>query len=140
MAEVFNTPKEVTLAVPFGIDAYGNVAKATTPEGIWSSRVFSVLGTALGERVFLPSFGTSLPLYLMDTQSIVEEVVDAEIRKAFNTFLPSLEILTLDFYFDESTKVFYVDLTYKLPSNVETTTTVGIAAISSSGLVTEELI
>lgn len=140
MPQTLNSPKEVAIAAPFSIDAYGNVAKATTPERIWAGRVFSVLATAIGERVFRPSFGTNLHVYLMDTQSVAEEVIDAEIRKAFNVYLPSLEILTLDYTFNESDKVFYVDLTYKLPNNLETTTTVGIATISGNGPATEELL
>lgn len=139
MPQTYNSPKEVTVALPFSVDSYGNIATASTPEKIWAARVYSTLTTALGERVFLPSFGTRLAEYVLDTTSVASEGISSEIRNAFNSFLSDLEILTLDSYLNESDKVFYVELTYKLPNQNEASTIVGVTTLTANGLAIEEL-
>ena len=52
---------EIAMSLPFSIDPYGKVSSTTDQKKIWADKVRSVLGTALRERVMLPTFGTLIP-------------------------------------------------------------------------------
>lgn len=79
------------ISLPFRLDGFGNVATSTELPKIWADRVRSVVGTALGERVMRPSFGSGLPNNLFEVAVNAPGYADGQIQAAFLEWLPSLE-------------------------------------------------
>ncbi|CAB4123517.1 hypothetical protein UFOVP46_30 [uncultured Caudovirales phage] len=129
---------ERAIALPFSIDSYGNIGFATSQSKIWSDRVRSVIGTAIGERVMNSGFGTSIPQTLFSTRSVMEDTINKEANRAFSIFLPLLTLTSVDVTFDEVTNTITADLTYELPNTELSTTSIGIASIEGNKLLSEE--
>ena len=131
---------ERTIGLPFSIDSYGNVSFATSQQKIWADRVRSVIGTAVGERVMSTGFGTSIPLTLFATRTVMEDTINKEANRAFSVYLPLLTLTNVAVAFDDVTNTITADLTYELPNTELSTTSIGIAAIEGNKLLSEEIL
>lgn len=130
---------ETAISFPFSLDSYGNVAKTTDQSKIWADRVRSVIGTALGERVMRPEFGTNASVELFSGMSTAGESIKRSIYAAFATFLPMLTLSDVSVSSEEKEEgIVSVDITYGLPNEVEVTTTLGVAYISGNKPIYEE--
>lgn len=131
---------EKAIALPFSVDSYGNIATATSPKKIWEDRVKSVIGTMLEERVMRPDFGTSVPKLVWDTSDFAQGSIESEVRRAFLSSLPLLELDEVVITYDEYTNIITANIIYSLPNDEQTTVNVGIANINRNNPVSEELI
>lgn len=131
------TKIETAIALPFGLDNYGNVRKTYDQAKIWADRVRSVIGTLQGERVMRATFGTKAPSHTFDTETMAMDNIAREIRGAFASYLPSLELDSVNVTFDENESVLNVEVVYDLPNQTTVTTNVGIAYISGNKLISE---
>jgi phage baseplate assembly protein W len=129
---------EVTLALPFSINAYGEVTSTTDQRKIWADRVRFVIGTNLQERILNPDFGTLIPSAFMQTGDDAMNLITAEVERAFPSFLELLTLNNVDVSFDEYTGTTNVNITYGLPNGEVTNTVVAITYIGGNQISAEE--
>jgi phage baseplate assembly protein W len=129
---------EVTLSLPFSINAYGEVTSTTDQRKIWADRVRFVIGTNLQERILNPDFGTLVPSAFMQTADDSIGLITAEVERAFPSFLELLTLNSVDVSFDEYTGTTNVNITYGLPNGEVTNTVVAITYIGGNQISVEE--
>lgn len=129
---------EETISLPFLIDAYGKVSSTTDQSKIWSDRVRFVIGTNLQERIFRPDFGTLVPKAFMEQQDVAEELIIAEIERAFPIQLSLLTLNAVEVSFDEYTSTTHVNVIYGLPNGEVTNTAVAVAYIDGNNPAVQE--
>jgi phage baseplate assembly protein W len=131
---------EIAMSLPFSIDPYGKVSSTTDQKKIWADKVRSVLGTALRERVMLPTFGTLIPyaLFENDTEAVAE--IKAEVERAFNEHLRLLNLTQTSVSLDQYTNVLTVNVVYGLPNTEVTNTTIGLILIDGTTPAYEEFL
>jgi len=129
---------EVTLALPFSINAYGEVTSTTDQRKIWADRVRFVIGTNLQERILNPDFGTLVPSAFMQTADDAIGLITAEVERAFPSFLELLTLNGVDVSFDEYTGTTNVNITYGLPNGEVTNTVVAVTYIGGNQISVEE--
>lgn len=130
--------KEVALAFPFSLDDYGNIVITSDPEKIWADRVTLVIGTQVGERVMRPQFGTRVAFTAWATRTSMEEIIRKEVGRAFQLYLPLLNLEDLTFSYNDNENMAFVSLTYSLPNNKQATTNVGVVVIDENNPPYEE--
>jgi phage baseplate assembly protein W len=131
---------ESAISLPFSIDLYGNVSKTTDQTKIWMDRVLSVIGTMHRERVMKPTFGTKIAMNVLDNADIAMESIKREIYNAFTAYLQPLKLDELDVSFDEDSATVTATITYSLPNQTKVTTAIGVATISGTKILSEELL
>lgn len=134
-----------TISLPFTISSYGTVTSTNSLQKIWQDKVRSAIGTAFGERVMRPQFGTTIPLKEMGTRSVMEQDIRTEISRAFTSYLPSLTLDNILISFDEYQNVITAEVLYTVPTSRATPSkqmilNIGIATISGNSQLTEEFI
>lgn len=129
---------ETALAFPFSIDEYGSVIYTTNQYEIWASRVKSVVGTVVGERVMRPTYGTDMTRVFFNTRDAAEETIRKEVSRVFATYLPSLTLGDMEVVFSEFRGEATVNITYILPNLIEVQTSVGIVTIDGTRPAYEE--
>jgi phage baseplate assembly protein W len=123
--------KEYAISLPFRIDDFGNVQHNTSQSKIWADRVKSVIGTSFGERVMLMGeYGTEIPINFFENMSEISEKVKSEVRRAFSTNLPTLELVETIVTLEETIGTVYVEVLYLLPSKEQNAVVIGLATIS----------
>lgn len=130
----------ISISFPFRIDEFGNVATTTDDKKIAADRVRAVVGTAIGERVFRPDFGTTIPSRVFDSVEIVEELIRTDIGRAFSKYLTTLTLSDIVINYDDRENIINVEVFYQLPNGVDSSTTVGIASILNNEIIREELL
>ena len=131
---------EVAIALPFSIDDFGSVATTTSQAKIWADRARSAIGTALAERVFRPEYGTTIPSKLWDSVTTMEEAIQDQIELVFERDLVNLALDDVTVVYDEKTETVFAEVSYFLPNKEQTVVTIGVATISSSDPIVEELL
>lgn len=129
---------ELAIALPFKIDALGKVAATVDQAKIWADRARSVIGTALGQRVYRPNFGCNATLGVYDSEEYVLETIKDDINVAFQSFLPLLTILEIQTEISPETRILTVDVSYSTPGGVDYQVRLGIATVEANGTVSEE--
>ena len=116
------------------LNAQGSLAVDRGAASKDQSRVMFVLGTAISERVMRPMFGASIANAIGLTSSgirkiddiagnAVQEVVTRAVTDAFDSHLPHLSLVDLIFRTEFAETVYFVDVVWAYPSNVERTYT-----------------
>ena len=129
---------EITMALPFSIDAYGKIASTDQQSKIWADRVRSVIGTALGERVMRPEFGTEVPYAELQTADDASSQIETTVLHAFEQQLSRLRLQQVTSVLDEYTGTLNVNIIYALPNQDLVTTTLGFASIRGNNPPIEE--
>lgn len=104
------------ISVPFRFDGYGKVATSTSASKVWAGRVRSVMGTATGQRVMRPDFGSDLPNNLFDVSLSAPGFIEATVSTAASRWLPDLTVTTVEVE-DEDTNDISVSVTYEIPES-----------------------
>lgn len=130
----------IAISLPFRIDEFGNVATTTDDQKIAADRVRSVVGTAIGERVYRPDFGTTIPSRLFDSAEVVEELISSDIGRAMSKYLPTISLSEVIVRYDDRENIIEVEVLYQLPGGVDSSTTIGIADILNNEIIREELL
>jgi len=128
---------DAAIQVPFSITSGGKIADTSLKDKVWEYRVKSLLGTAVGERTLRPLYGIDLTDIEFNTQSIASEIITREIQTSFSRFLEELSLEDVSISFDEATSIMSVTVTYTLPDNTLSTTTVGVARINNNSPISE---
>ena len=132
--------KETTLAFPFKISSKGTVSTINDQQAIWSNKVKAVIGTLIKERVMLPTFGSRLNEVLWNTEGFAKQNVIAFVEQAFTTWLPALNLVEVVISDIDTSGQLEINITYLLPNNQSSNTTIGIIAISGVQQSTQEIL
>lgn len=128
---------EVAIALPFRIDAQGNVATSTDQGAIWADRLKGAVGTISGTRLMRSTYGSDLSQGFMDTTDAINAVIQDEVAKIFVNQFPTLTLISVSVDWSIDTNIVNADVLYRLPSQDEAQTTVGIAILASDDLLKE---
>lgn len=110
------------ISLPFRLDSYGKIATSNEMSKIWSDRVRTVVGTALGERVMQSKFGSALPENLFDTIITAPGYADGQLRASFTEWLPELDFLGTTVVADDSENgSVSLEISYQIPNYEQTT-------------------
>jgi phage baseplate assembly protein W len=129
---------ERSISLPFRITSFGNVGSTDSEEKLWADRVMSVVATMRGERLYRPTFGTTIPKNVLDTQSSVEATIQRELLTAFSVFLPALSLSGLEVVFDKSQSSATVQVSYELPNRNISATVNAVVVIDGNAPIVEE--
>jgi phage baseplate assembly protein W len=116
------------LSYPFSIATNGAVATSTDPRKIWQDRVRAVINTQVGDRVMRPGFGTNTAGAVMNYGTPAQNELTQNIKTAFVTWLPSLNVNNIDVSMDDASAVLTVQVWFTLPSGEQTTASVSYDA------------
>lgn len=130
--------KETTLAFPFRISQDGDVAAVDDQTAIWSQRVTSVIGTTIKERIMKPTFGSRLNELLWNTEGYAKVNVQTFVEQAFIKWLPTLTLDEVTVSDIDQSGTLNISISYFLPNNTSTETTIGVVGISGNLPITEE--
>lgn len=130
---------EVSMSLPFSIDSYGKVAITSDFSKLWADRVRATIGTAVGERVMAPNFGSLVPFAVFKGEEEAIASVTDEVKRVFIKQLPLLTLSQTDVTFDETTGVLSITVVYSLPDQEEVTTTIGIVTVRGTNPTAEEI-
>lgn len=130
---------EVSMSLPFSIDSYGKVAITSDFSKLWADRVRATIGTALGERVMAPNFGSLVPFAVFKGEEEAIASITDEVRRVFTKQLPLLTLSQTDVTFEETTGVLSITVVYSLPNQEEVTTTIGIVTVRGTNPTAEEI-
>lgn len=134
-----NTPGiESAMSLPFSIDGYGNISKTSNQSEIWEARVKSAIGTAIGERVMRPGYGTRIPELFFDTQDALDAGIKKEVGAVFDSYLPLLTLNDVSVVYDDLFGEMTATISYSLPNQTVTTTSVSIVTINKTNPPYEE--
>lgn len=131
---------ELAISLPFKIDPFGTVAATADQNKIWMDRVRSVIGTAMGERVFRSEFGCAVAGRTYDPEESVVAAIEDDIRAAFLSNLPLLTLVSIEVFLDEYTRVITAEVAYSTPTTSEVLVQVGIATLNGENPISEEII
>lgn len=129
---------ETAISLPFSIDGYGNISKTSNQSEIWEARVKSAVGTAIGERVMRAGYGTRIPELFFDTQDALDSGIKKEVTSVFDSYLPLLTLNTVDVVYNELLGEITATISYSLPNQTTTTTSVSIVTINKTNPPYEE--
>jgi phage baseplate assembly protein W len=130
---------EVSMSLPFSIDSYGKVAITSDFSKLWADRVRATIGTAVGERVMAPNFGSLVPFVVFDGEEEATASVTDEVKRVFTKQLSLLTLSQTDVTFDETTGVLSITVVYSLPNQEEVTTNIGIVTVQGTNPTAEEI-
>lgn len=120
---------EVAVSLPFSISEFGTVATTSSQEKIWSDRVRSAVGTAVGERVLRPDYGTEIAASVFSTLEAAAETLKQEVELAFSRDLRLLRLISTKVTIDESTSSLEAEITYALPNRAVEVVLLGFATL-----------
>lgn len=123
---------EIAIALPFSIDPYGKVSSTTDQRKIWADRVRSAVGTTIGERVMRPFFGGEIAFSVFNGVDAAAQEIKNNVAEVFNTQLPLLTLGSVETSIDTTTGTVYADISYSLPNEVETNTTIGLVYLAGN--------
>lgn len=122
---------ERAITLPMSISPYGTIQSTKLQSKIWADRVLTVIGTAVGERVMRPDFGTDISRTLFNSVDKAESVIKVEVENAFIGFLPTLKLQDVVIKSEPETGTVILDIIYDLPNNNRQNTVVAITAVAS---------
>ena len=130
---------ELAIALPFQIDAYGTILATVDQSKIWADRVRSVIGTAIGERIYRPEFGCAAAFKIFETEETTVNLVEEDIRRAFISFLPLCRLDETIVSVDEINRIINVEVVYTTPTAEQYALEVAIATINGTNPISEEI-
>lgn len=131
---------EMAISLPFKIDNFGGVAVTMSQEKIWADRVRSAIGTQLKERVFRTDYGTTIPETLFEDTELMVSTIEEEVERAFIEYLPTLQLDVVEATYDRSQDTIFAEVGYFLPNKDQTSVVIGIARLSTTRPIDEELL
>lgn len=112
------------ISYPFTISTGGVVESATDPRKIWQDRVRAVVNTQVGDRVMRPGFGVNTLSAVLNYGTPAAGELTQNLKNAFVTWLPSLDVTNIDVAMDAASAVLTVQVWFTLPSGETTSTSV----------------
>jgi phage baseplate assembly protein W len=121
---------EITISLPFRLDAYGKIATTVDYSKIWQDRVLQVIATQIGERIMNNNFGTDITFEVFNSSDMAISHVKSEIQKAFTKYLQILTLSNTSVTYNDLTNQLIVEITYQLPNKKTDAVIVAVGAVS----------
>lgn len=137
VAFMFSLVPEKVISLPFRFDARGNIVTTTDLTKIWADRVTVALGTLKNERLFMPNYGSEVPLHTMDPIRTVEDLVFQDVADVFATYLPLLKLQDVVTTVNSNEGIINIEVFYELPTQENVITQIGFATLNGVGPATE---
>jgi phage baseplate assembly protein W len=131
---------EIAISLPFKVDSFGTISATVNQGKIWQDRVRSVIGTALGERVYRPGFGCDAANKIYESEEYLMGTVEQDIRNAFQRFLPLLSLDSVEVTLEDETRTIFAEVTYATASSAQYLIQVGIASIDGTNTLQEDIL
>lgn len=128
--------ENVALDSPFHIDGAGQVAVLTDVQSQLALRVRSIIGTAPGERVMRPTYGSGAGNFLFDIDDAAHAArIVGAVTDALNAWEPAIVVENVGLSaIDPQNGALELSVSYRLASTGEVqTTTVTVAATATYG-------
>lgn len=132
-------PTGIEVQVPFQINpATGQVGTVNTYSNIIAQHVLSVLMTARGERLMLPTYGVGMETYTFQPDSpLIAAEIQSSVESAFKGWEPAVQILNVSVAQDkQNPAVMNVTIEYSTPYSGTNTITVSLGGAVPSALIT----
>lgn len=129
--------QEFAISLPFTINDFGSVNTTTSQNKLWMDRVRSVVGTALGERVMRPTFGTEIASNVFSDVDVMQEVITQEVETVFGRDLPALTLSSVEVSAEYAAGIVYAEIYFQLPNKEATTINIGVATIGPNSTIQE---
>jgi phage baseplate assembly protein W len=120
---------EAAISLPFSISEFGTVATTSSQEKIWADRVRSAVGTAVGERVLRPDYGTEIAANAFNTLEAAAEVLKQQVDLAFSRDLRLLRLVSTNVSMYEPEATLEAEITYALPNRTVEVVLIGFATL-----------
>lgn len=120
---------EVAISLPFSVSEFGTIATTSSQEKIWADRVRSAIGTAVGERVLRPDYGTEIAANAFSTLEAAAEVLKQQVDLAFSRDLRLLRLISTNVTMDEAEATLEAEITYALPNRTVEVVLIGFATL-----------
>jgi phage baseplate assembly protein W len=130
--------RELVISLPFTIDEYGTVGATVDQSKIWADRVRGVIGTAIGERVYRPEFGSRAAFAFFETEQEAQAILETDIRAAFLSYLPLCGLEDVIVTVDPQTRVINAEVSYVIPNSEAYLLQIGIATLNGTQPLSEE--
>jgi phage baseplate assembly protein W len=131
---------EIAISLPFKIDSFGTISATVNQSKIWQDRVRSVIGTALGERVYRPGFGCDAANKIYETEEYLMGTIEQDIKTAFQKFLPLLSLDSIEVSLEDFTRTIFAEVTYSTSASAQYLIKVGIASIDGTNTLQEDIL
>jgi uncharacterized protein len=129
---------EIGISLPFSIDSYGKINVTDQQPKLWADRVRSVIGTAIGERVMRPEFGSEISYAEFKTSDDAAAQIENTVSHSFETQLSRLRLQSVTTSLDEYTGNLNVTIIYALPNQELVTTTLGFVSVNGTNPTVKE--
>jgi phage baseplate assembly protein W len=130
---------EIALTLPFSVSEFGTISTTTSQEKIWADRVRSAVGTAVGERVMRPDYGTEIPASTFDTLESAAEILKQQVELAFSRDLRLLKLVSTVVTLDSANSTLEAEITYSLPNRTTEVVLLGFATLDGNLPLTEDV-
>lgn len=131
---------EIAMSLPFKLDSFGTISATVDQAKIWQDRVRSVIGTAVGERVYRPGYGCDAANKIYESEEYLMGTIEQDIRLAFEQFLPLLALQSVEVTLEEGTRTIFAEVVYATTSSAEYRIQVGIASIDGTNTLQEDIL
>lgn len=124
-----------TIDLPFSFSAGGAVATVDADSAkAWRNKVFSVLLTARGSRIWYDRFGASISesLSFENLNTIIPQLRES-VSTAFIRWIPEVSLKDVLYNYDYSSGTLTASVYYLLPDGTEDTLTISQSFITPSG-------
>jgi phage baseplate assembly protein W len=130
---------EIAISLPFKVDSFGTISATVDQGKIWQDRARSVVGTAVGERVYRPKYGCEAANKMYESEELLLSTIEEDVRTSFQQFLPLLSLSSVEVSLQEETRTINVEISYATPSSAEYLIKIGIATIDGLSPIQEEI-
>lgn len=117
------------LSVPFKITNSGEVAYTSSPKEVIKQYVACVILTNLRERVFRPTYGSTVSSNVFEAFGTTRDQINDQISSALQQWLPDVRIESVNTYDSSSNGETVVDVVYTLPDGTSATLTLTRGAL-----------
>jgi phage baseplate assembly protein W len=131
---------EIAISLPFKVDSFGTISATVDQGKIWQDRVRSVIGTAVGERVYRPGYGCDAANKIYESEEYLMGTIEQDIRNAFQRFLPLLSLNSVEVTLEDETRTIFAEVTYATASSAQYLIQVGIASIDGTNTLQEDIL
>jgi phage baseplate assembly protein W len=123
---------EYTVSLPFTLGFTGSVETTIDQTKIWSDKVLTVVGTALGERTQRYYFGSKVHFEAFENVEQAKEGIEKAVSEAFSAYLPLLTFRGIRSSYSPDTGQLNVTILYSLPDEALSEVKIGNVQIDGN--------
>lgn len=127
------------ISYPFKFSAVGTIATTSDRDKILKDRIILMCLTQLGERVMMPTFGTTVPSTLFENEFDAITLAKQSVVEGFARWFPDLVFKDLNGDIDNNTSDLTLEIHYNDPEGNPQTVGIRTALFTRYGEILEEV-